>query len=297
MSEQFIERENGRRIFYREAGPVGGAPVILLHGAVGSSRIWKGQIKALAEAGFHVFAPDLAGHGRSDPAPLNTPEGPVHTLTLMAADVHVLATTLSPPDGTRSTKPQGRLRGGGGGGTAPSVKPVIVGWSMGSFILQFAMERFGNDWVRAIVLVNGCPGEQRSKTTPEMLRERVRPYFENRAEVVRQLFGPLERYALFRDDLPAILSEAEKPDAEFLYQCRLHMLQHDFRPNLPKIGVPVGIFHGVRDETNKKEQAEFVARTVPRPHFVWFEKSGHSPFLTEPENFNKELITFIRSLK
>lgn len=166
---------------------------------------------------------------------------------------------------------------------------------MGSFILQFALERYGDSWVRAVVLVNGCPAEKRSKTTPEMLRERVRPYFEDRRAVARQLFGPLERYPIFRDELAAILSEAEKPDAEYLFQCRLHMLLHDFRRNLRRIRVPVGIFHGVRDASNKKEQAEYVARTVARPHLVWFEKSGHSPFLTEAERFNAELLDFLRA--
>ncbi|HET9769776.1 MAG TPA: alpha/beta fold hydrolase [Acidimicrobiia bacterium] len=47
-------------------GPDGGPPVVLLHGWPDSSRVWRHQVPALAEAGFRVVAPDLRGFGESD---------------------------------------------------------------------------------------------------------------------------------------------------------------------------------------------------------------------------------------
>ncbi|MEM9172610.1 MAG: alpha/beta hydrolase [Pseudomonadota bacterium] len=47
-----------------EAGD--GPPIVLCHGFPELAFSWRHQIHALADAGFHVMAPDLRGYGRSD---------------------------------------------------------------------------------------------------------------------------------------------------------------------------------------------------------------------------------------
>ena len=47
---------------------IGGYPLLLLHGYPETKRIWWRNISALAAAGFEVIAPDLRGHGDSDPS-------------------------------------------------------------------------------------------------------------------------------------------------------------------------------------------------------------------------------------
>ncbi len=59
-------RARGRRISYQQAGPAGGAVVVLLHGLASDSDTWQPAIAALAEHGLRVVAPDLLGHGSSD---------------------------------------------------------------------------------------------------------------------------------------------------------------------------------------------------------------------------------------
>jgi pimeloyl-ACP methyl ester carboxylesterase len=56
---------NGIEMAYYEAGPRGGAPVILCHGFPELAFSWRHQIKALAEAGRWVIAPDQRGYGLS----------------------------------------------------------------------------------------------------------------------------------------------------------------------------------------------------------------------------------------
>jgi pimeloyl-ACP methyl ester carboxylesterase len=55
----------GARIFYRDSGG-SGAPVILLHAATGSSRVWDYQIPAFTAAGYRVIAFDRRGWGRTE---------------------------------------------------------------------------------------------------------------------------------------------------------------------------------------------------------------------------------------
>lgn len=60
---RFIET-NSIRMHCAEAGE--GPLVVLLHGFPESWYSWRHQLSALAEAGFHVVAPDLRGYGQTD---------------------------------------------------------------------------------------------------------------------------------------------------------------------------------------------------------------------------------------
>jgi pimeloyl-ACP methyl ester carboxylesterase len=57
----------GYRLHYFEAAPWngGGTPLVLVHGLGARGEDWAAMIPALAAQGFHVYAPDLLGYGRS----------------------------------------------------------------------------------------------------------------------------------------------------------------------------------------------------------------------------------------
>src|ERR1700675_1768466 len=54
---------NGIELFLLEQGQ--GPLVVLCHGWPELSYSWRHQISAIAEAGFHVVAPDMRGYGRT----------------------------------------------------------------------------------------------------------------------------------------------------------------------------------------------------------------------------------------
>ncbi|OAJ52813.1 alpha/beta hydrolase [Paraburkholderia ginsengiterrae] len=76
--EGHVENE-GARIWYASYGD--GAPVILLHGGLGHSGNWGGQVPALLDAGHRVVVIDSRGHGRS------TRDTQPYRYELMASDV------------------------------------------------------------------------------------------------------------------------------------------------------------------------------------------------------------------
>jgi pimeloyl-ACP methyl ester carboxylesterase len=57
----------GYRFHYFEAKPAQGegTPLLLIHGLGARAEDWSRMIPALAAQGFHVYAPDLPGYGRS----------------------------------------------------------------------------------------------------------------------------------------------------------------------------------------------------------------------------------------
>jgi len=64
----------GARIFYRDSGG-SGVPVVLLHAATGSSRVWEYQIPAFTAAGYRVIAFDRRGWGRTTIDSAESPRG------------------------------------------------------------------------------------------------------------------------------------------------------------------------------------------------------------------------------
>ncbi|MEO6397944.1 MAG: alpha/beta fold hydrolase [Tepidiformaceae bacterium] len=81
---------NGFSFHCLEAGPADGEPVILLHGFPESSRMWAPLMPVLADAGYHVLAPDQRGY-----SPGARPEGiENYRYANLASDVTALADAL-----------------------------------------------------------------------------------------------------------------------------------------------------------------------------------------------------------
>jgi pimeloyl-ACP methyl ester carboxylesterase len=59
---------DGFKVFYREAGRVDAATLLLLHGFPSAGHIFRELISALSDR-FHIVAPDLQGFGQSDMPP------------------------------------------------------------------------------------------------------------------------------------------------------------------------------------------------------------------------------------
>src|SRR5690349_24931555 len=65
VSSRLVPDINGLRVHLLEAGAPERPCVLLLHGFPELAYSWRKVMPALAEAGYHVVAPDLRGYGRT----------------------------------------------------------------------------------------------------------------------------------------------------------------------------------------------------------------------------------------
>lgn len=68
VRSSYVEVDGHRLHSYEAAPPDGsaGTPLLLVHGLGARGEDWGALLPALAAKGFHVYAPDLLGYGRSD---------------------------------------------------------------------------------------------------------------------------------------------------------------------------------------------------------------------------------------
>jgi pimeloyl-ACP methyl ester carboxylesterase len=69
----------------------------------------------------------------------------------------------------------------------------------------------------------------------------------------------------------------------------------DWRDVLPRIDVPTWVVTGRHSPFYDLDGMEWFASEVQNGSLSVFERSGHSPHLNEPDEFNKQLMKFLTS--
>jgi pimeloyl-ACP methyl ester carboxylesterase len=262
-----LTMSDGCELFYERRGE--GRPVLLVHGWMGSHRLWEPTFADLM-ADHDVIALDLRGHGRSD-RPLTR-----YSYERYAQDLKEVLDLLD-------------LEG-----------VVLVGWSMGCGVSMLYHHRFGPHRLAALALVAGSPKLVRDRAAgwvygmaPEM-HERI--LFEVRRS--RPAYAKLLTDGIFHAGVPQPVRDlAFQTALEASLPCALESFEDggrlDLREGLEAIRLPVSVFHGRTDFLASFAAAEVVARTIPGAELVAFDLSVHAPHWEEPERFHQGLRELI----
>jgi non-heme chloroperoxidase len=267
MKVHTVEGGGGLRLHVREWGEPDRPPILLIHAWSQNHLCWAKQYDSALADDFRLVAYDLRGHGMSE-APL---EAEHYTDgALWADDVAAIIDQLKLD------------------------RPVLVGWSYGSFVICDYARAYGQDRIAAIDFVGGGvklgessfgtligPGflEHFADATADDLPTNIRAM---RSFVRTCLAKPLAA-----DDLETAVCWNVVVPATI--RANLAVREIDFDDVLRSLKVPLLVTQGRADSVVLPAMAEHVLATCPSAEASWYDGVGHMPHLEEPERFNHEL--------
>jgi pimeloyl-ACP methyl ester carboxylesterase len=265
----FLDLPDGARLAYDDAGS--GRPVVLIHGMCMSRRFFDRNAGPLAER-FRVVNVDLRSHGDS---PIS--EGK-NTVAQFAADVHHLVGALG------------------------LERPVLVGWSMGSFVIWDYIRQFGADGLAGHVNVSQGPTD----LSPEGWEHGVFPLeglFELLGGAQADFRGTMEHIvpAFFMhepsaEDAAFMLAEILKVGANAGTCVVLDQTLRDYRDLVSTYDLPTLLCWGRDEKLIKASNADWLAANQRNGTIAWFEQSGHCPMWEEADRFNSVVGDFVAGL-
>lgn len=251
---------DGVRLAYDDEGD--GIPCVLLHGFASRRTHWEFQRDALLGAGYRVVALDLRGHGASD-----TPKHG-QTVTRLGQDVRELLELLD-------------LHG-----------VNLVGHSMGVSVALAMSTISGFDRIDRLVAVDQSPKIVNDETWNWGVRNVI---WANVDDCVNFRI----KWSNEDDEppLPEASAMAQDPWEDFdnaaVAKLLLAHFVADWRDVLPRIPVPTWVVTSRFTNYYQLEGMEWFANEVPEGRLSVFEHSGHNPHVTEPDEFNRQLLDFL----
>ena len=272
MRTHTVQGGGGLRLHVREWGNPEGPPILFIHGWSQSHLCWDKQVESALRDEFRLVAFDLRGHGMSE-APLETEH--YTEPALWADDVAAIIDEL-------------RVE-----------RPVLVGWSYGSFVICDYIRVYGQARVGAIDFVDGAVrlGEAAFGT---LLGPGFLDHFGDATSVdlptnIRGIRGLVRAFAatpLDADDVETLLCASMTVHPQI--RGSLAAREIDCDDVLRALEVPLLVTHGRWDTIVLPAMAEHVVATCPTAEASWYEGAAHVPHLEEPERFNRELAALTR---
>jgi pimeloyl-ACP methyl ester carboxylesterase len=254
----------GARIFYRDSGG-NGAPVILLHAATGSSRVWEYQIPVFAAAGYRVIAFDRRGWGRT---------------TINSAE----SQPASSQPGTAADDLLGLLDQLG------LDRVHVAGTAAGAFVaLDFALSY--PQRVRSLVIANSIGGVQDADFLELGRRIRPQPQFDALPPEFREL-GPSYRAGNAAGtqrwvDLEKMSRPPGPPAPPQPLRNRITFAM------LEAIQAPTLLLTGDADLYAPPPVLQLFAARIKGSQVSIVPEAGHSTYWEQPELFNRAVLNFL----
>jgi non-heme chloroperoxidase len=269
-----ITTQDGTEIFYKDWGM--GRPVVFSHGWPLNADVWDNQLFYMASNGLRAVAHDRRGHGRSS----QTWDG--NDMDRYADDLAALIEALDLHDA------------------------VLVGHSTGGGEVVRYIGRHGTSRVSKAVLVGAIPPlmlktPDNPNGTPIEAFDGLRAgVLADRSQFYKDLSGPF-----FGANRPGSTVSQGVRDAFWLmsmqvgmkaaYDCIKQFSESDFTADLEKIDVPVLIIQGDDDQIVPLDNSgRLTAQIVKGAELNVYPGASHGLFATQAEQFNADLLTFIK---
>jgi pimeloyl-ACP methyl ester carboxylesterase len=262
---------DGRRLAYDEVCPPDPqGTVLLLTGLAAKRQGWYQQIDVFGQT-YRTIALDHRDIGDSDP--FSAPYGIADQADDAADALKALGVSQA----------------------------AVVGISMGGFIaLEFTLRH--PEMVGRLVLTStSAGGPSQVQAEPQFLALLVRPrdsatdigVFEQETYALIMAPGYADSHP---DDMEHIAAIARyRPQAEESYRRQLMAcLGHDVAQRLGEIHVPTLVVHGTNDPLIPVENGNYLAQHISNARLILYSGTGHVPIIERAEDYNRDVLTFLR---
>jgi pimeloyl-ACP methyl ester carboxylesterase len=266
----YLDIGEGVELYYEDEGQ--GQPILFIHGVWMSSRFFKKQMSYFKK-NYRVVTIDLRGHGRST----HVQSG--HTVASYAHDLNVFMQKLGLTDVT------------------------LVGWSMGAFVVWEYLHQFGEEHVKASVIVDELASDFR---WPDFeigafdfptLAHFMREIQTNRVNFLKGFIPLMFKNEPSKTEFDWMLEETTRLPESIASAILFDQSVVDCRPYFSKITIPTLLCFGREEKLIPVAAGEHLNKHISNSRLEIFENSCHCPFLEEADRFNEVVDEFVLSVK
>ncbi|HEY3249520.1 MAG TPA: alpha/beta fold hydrolase [Ignavibacteria bacterium] len=243
--------------------------IVFIHAFPFCNRMWDKQVEALQKS-FRVVTPDLRGFGYSEPG-----DG-IFTIDTHVSDLISIIDSLQ------------------------LEKPIVCGLSMGGYIVLRAMELYQPKFRAAILADTKAEAD-------------TNPFKVKRFEQI-QMIRNGQRESFTENFVKAALSEKNYTEKLELVELLKKMVswqkdqaimsglltmaaRTDTTDSLEKVELPLLIIAGKDDRLTPPEYSKIIYGKTKNSEIAIIPDSGHLPNLENPDEFNKAVSNFVKSIK
>jgi non-heme chloroperoxidase len=264
-----VKAPDGVELAVQESGDPNGAPIVFIHGLLGSRLSWDAQLQSPQLQQYRMITYDLRGHGLSG----------------KPTDVVSYREGKRWADDLATVIESSRAR-----------NPVLVGWSLGGVVISNYLAAYGDSRIGGAVYVAGVIELKPEQLVahPEVYRDLNSPELSTHIDAVRTFlrlcFHTQPETATFE----RLLANAAL--ASWTMQSTVPSMSVAAAEGLSKAKVPVLLIYGARDALVQARPS--MARALElnsRVRSTLYPESGHAPFLEERDRFNRDLSAFVET--
>jgi len=244
-------------------GDIGkGFPLVLVHGFLGSSEMWKPQIEYFKK-NYRVITPDLPGFGKSNK---------IESCDSIISMAQVVLDSLK----------EKKIE-----------KFYLLGHSMGGMIVQEIIKIIGNQVVKLICYGTGPVGEIPGRfESIDRSRERLKKegLLETANRISKTWFVKRDKAKYFY-----LCSNAGKAtNLKAADNALIAMKNWNGLENLKKIKNQTLIIWGNQDKSYNFDQVEALNKHIPNSELKIFNECSHNTHLEKPDKFNEYVADFLQ---
>jgi len=238
-----------------------GFPLVLVHGFLGSSKMWNPQIDFF-KYHFRVITPDLPGFGRSNKAKSHNSIQSIANLLLDRLEEKKID------------------------------KFHLLGHSMGGMIVQEMAKKSGGKISKLVCYSTGPKGEMPGRfETVDQSRENIKKNgLEVTAKNIAQTWFVLGEKAKYFD---LCLEAGKHTSIEAADNALIAIKNWDGVENLQDIKISSLIIWGDKDKSYNLKQVQTLEENISDSNLVIFKGCAHNVHLEQPDQFNHTIKDFL----